>query len=472
MPENEFEKQVKQLMEELRFSPSAPVWEKIKKSIGEKKRRILPIFFLFIVAAILGGYFFYNDINFQKQNANKTSATINKTPVTKNLPDNTNTEKNNNSTVETKPQQQSIPKKIKSKKSVLVIKHFKENEIVLNHHLTDKKDIVEVVTNNSDSKNSAGIVSSTKTNGVSNNNITVQQQTDSKHSFSDTSILIKNNTLLINDTNRVKNNADTLIKTINEVVKNNTSADKKNKDSKIKKTGKWQWGISVMYGRSNITDNFINGNREKSSQPSLTNPGGFNANALSDPYYTNDAYNFGVTLQRQISKHNFITSGLNFVHLSSKSNAGRSLDSVLIVVAADFQTGNYASSFYRIGSAKTYINNFNFIELPITFQSNLFHVKNFAVLYDAGVSVMQMVSSKSLLYNNTSNSFYANDDLLRRTQFQLTGGLNLQLSTKNSGRFLLGPHLSYSLSSYQKNSGNNLHFINYGLKATWLFNKK
>ena len=61
MPENEFEKQVKELMEELHFSPSAPVWEKIKKRISEKKRRVWPIFFLFISVAILSGYFFYTD---------------------------------------------------------------------------------------------------------------------------------------------------------------------------------------------------------------------------------------------------------------------------------------------------------------------------------------------------------------------------------------------------------------------------
>src|SRR5690242_798715 len=94
MPENEFEKQVKELMEELHFSPSAPVWERIKKRISEKKRRVWPIFFLFISVAILSGYFFYADTKHHSQNINKNIEAA-KTPTTKILPGNTSKEKNN-----------------------------------------------------------------------------------------------------------------------------------------------------------------------------------------------------------------------------------------------------------------------------------------------------------------------------------------------------------------------------------------
>jgi hypothetical protein len=82
MPENEFEKQVKELMDELHFSPSAPVWEKIKKRIGEKKRRVWPIFFLLLSLAVVSSYFFYADIKHADKSITKNKTTI-KTPVTK-----------------------------------------------------------------------------------------------------------------------------------------------------------------------------------------------------------------------------------------------------------------------------------------------------------------------------------------------------------------------------------------------------
>ena len=159
--------------------------------------------------------------------------------------------------------------------------------------------------------------------------------------------------------------------------------------------------------------------------------------------------------------------------LSSKSNTAISVDSSLVLYVANFQSNNSANSFYRIGSAKTYTNNFNFIEIPVTFQSTIFHINKFSVLYNAGASVMQLISSKALVYDQHTNTLFSNDDLLRHTQFQLTAGLNFQLKLKNNNSILLGPNFEYSLSPYLKdNNYSRLHFIDYGLNASWLFNKK
>ena len=233
-----------------------------------------------------------------------------------------------------------------------------------------------------------------------------------------------------------------------------------------------------MYGRSNLTDKVTSLNNDKTLQvnPSLNNPGTTYGNysvVLKNPYNADNAYKFGISLQRNISRKSSLNAGLNFVHLSSKSNTALNLDSSLVPVLAYIQSNNSAVSFYRVGSAKTYINNFNFIQLPVTFQSSLFHVKNFSVLYDGGISVMRLISSKALLYNNHTNSFFSNDALFRKTQFQLTAGLNLQLKIKNTGSILLGPDFNYSLSPYLKNDNySSLHFIDYGLHALWIFNKK
>src|SRR3569833_2461296 len=93
MPENEFEKQVKELMEELRFSPSAPVWEKIKKRISEKRRRVWPIFFFFFFVATVGGYFLYADIKHANQIAVKNSNHTTTSPK-KEIPNNTTNQNN------------------------------------------------------------------------------------------------------------------------------------------------------------------------------------------------------------------------------------------------------------------------------------------------------------------------------------------------------------------------------------------
>ncbi|MFT3935456.1 MAG: porin family protein [Chitinophagaceae bacterium] len=54
MPENDFEKQVQQKMDELRFEPSETVWPEVEKEIREKKKRRV-IFWLPLFALLLGG---------------------------------------------------------------------------------------------------------------------------------------------------------------------------------------------------------------------------------------------------------------------------------------------------------------------------------------------------------------------------------------------------------------------------------
>src|SRR5688500_12607969 len=55
MLNREFEKQVQDKMEELQFTPSAPVWTNIEKVIRKKKDRRRILFWLPLVALGLGG---------------------------------------------------------------------------------------------------------------------------------------------------------------------------------------------------------------------------------------------------------------------------------------------------------------------------------------------------------------------------------------------------------------------------------
>ncbi len=464
MPENEFEKQVKELMEELRFSPSAPVWEKVKKRISEKKRRVWPIFFLFVSVALVSGYFFYTDIKHAHQNAGKNFNRVTTASPKKEIPDNTTHEENTTQDSGTEKQLKPAPfvaHKVTKKNPVSVVKHLNDNEIVSAHKPSARENNSGLITNISPDKNA------TVHHQLSNPNNSINAITKA----SSDSNYIAENSIVNNDTA-----IDSVIKLSNESGKDSTAVHKKNQAKKIIKNNKWHFGVSAMYGISNLTNNALNFNGDKSLQtsaslgnprPTATNPG-----ALKNPYDKNNAYSFGLVVQRKILKNSSINSGLNFVHLSSKSNTALSINYALVAVADYLQNNNTASNFYRIGSVKTYTNSFNFIELPATFQSSLFKIKHFSVVYNAGGSVMHMISSKSFIYNSNNNNFFKNDSLLRHTQFQLTAGLDFQFSTKNKGAILLGPHVEYSLSPYLKNNDyNRLHFVNYGLRASWLFKK-
>jgi len=497
MPENEFEKQVKELMEQFHISPSAPVWEKIKKRITEKKRRIWPVFFLLTSVLIVSSYFFYTDVKHSNQNIKTAQQPINKATSKQNANNNIKQEENKNSEEQTT---KSIVEK-SNKNNSLAIEQHKKNETISIHQPASAKNNLHDLSNKTAKDNSFINKQPTESNS---NKISTQAQSNPSIIISNTENnpqktldSAANKTSVINTqpvqqnivsanvqpgndslqvvTNNNINKTDTT--TINkEVAVNHQTQNKKALNKKL--NNKWLFGITGMYGSSNITDKITNinigANKSLSQVDYLNTPGTPSNNSihLKNPYSTNNAYNFGVIVQRKISKKSAISTGLNFVHLSSKNTTAISVDSVLIAVVANYQSYSAGSNFYRVGTAKTYTNNFNFIEIPVTFQSNIFKIKNFSLQYDAGFSVMRLLSSKSLIYNSKNNSFFFNDDLLRRTQFQINAGLNFQLHT-NAGNFLLGPKLEYSLSTYLKtNNYDKLHFINYGIRASWLFNKK
>ena len=66
MRENEFEKRVREKMEQLGFEPSESVWAGVDKEISKGKKRRVPLFWLFFVSGLLlagGAYYFIANKN-------------------------------------------------------------------------------------------------------------------------------------------------------------------------------------------------------------------------------------------------------------------------------------------------------------------------------------------------------------------------------------------------------------------------
>src|SRR5215831_9855336 len=62
MQENEFEKQVREMMEKFRIAPSDSVWDKVEQRIPkEKRRRRWVVFFLLFAGLTVSGYVMYNN---------------------------------------------------------------------------------------------------------------------------------------------------------------------------------------------------------------------------------------------------------------------------------------------------------------------------------------------------------------------------------------------------------------------------
>ncbi len=83
MREDEFEKQVREKMEQLGFDPSESVWTGVDKEINKEKKRRVPLFWLFLFSGLLlagGSYYIIANKNttgiIPGKNADKAIAKI------------------------------------------------------------------------------------------------------------------------------------------------------------------------------------------------------------------------------------------------------------------------------------------------------------------------------------------------------------------------------------------------------------
>ncbi len=472
MQENEFEKQVKQTMDEFKLRPSDEVWPKIDRRINRDRRRKAPFILLLVSCLMVAGFIMYryeitklNDET--KHNIKETANNLSDENVLKDsnaIPIQKDEQTNKNSTI--------ALTEVEKNKTNVGSTHERSNSFRTSNNIVVRRRAQSLQTTTNDqslnqihqqeveqSTIKKEDASTTTINTVDNNTEARQQVIENKNSVTANSNsdvakaeIISNNIL----------NTDSVVST-----KHNTSKKKTSSANTEIKLPNLQWGINAFYGGSNAVNGLVSSDK---SMPAYLNSGSSgNVDTVysnGKPYTASSAYSIGFVVEKRIIKNGFIGTGLNYVHLSTKSTVGNSIDSVLRLPNA------YSlNSFYQSGTTSTYTNRYNFIELPVYFKQDLFPSKKIGLSYNAGFSLRQMISSNSLVYDHSYNIFYSDDNALHNTQLQFLAGLSLKINSSKSTSLYIGPQFSYSFSNIFK-TGSDFHFINYGVQAGIFFGKK
>jgi hypothetical protein len=481
MQENEFEKQIKNMMEDFRLSPSDSVWEKVGRRLNNKRRRKTPFIFLVVAGLLTAGFFMYHIAELQQQKLNITDNNISKS--IKNDSNSTqdsesslvkkNTAKQTKSDSSGAAKQLQYNKKLYNKEKVSI--KNREDDFVVNENIKISNGLIPSKKYNADTLDYLN-----KPTTKAYNNVVVDKPVYRDSLSANKPAAVHDATSNISQKNtNVDTSKNNSVKTDSVGALQNThnNTDKKiaaKKLDKNSKTHNWQWGINAFYGGSNAIEGLVDFNKAQADY--LSYPGsvsGFDSTHTNNPYSSSSAYHFGIMIQRKIIKNGFISAGLNFVHLSTKSNVNQKIDSTYIIRPSINLNAAYAVNEYFQPGNFSYINAYNFIELPVYFQHDFFQKKQFAISYNAGISLRQLLSSDALIYNQYNNIYFTKDELMRKTQFQFLAGLNFKLNTGKTTAIYVGPQVSYSLSNMLKNDDNgSFHFITYGLQAGLLLHKK
>ncbi len=478
MEENKFEKQVQEKMDELKIHPSDSVWEKIEVRIEKRKRSKRELFFFLLLSALLmGGYLLWNindhstkeRNNTEKNNENKNNQgkTSGDVPLTENKT--------------MGPKKNLIPGPI-HQTPIVAQNTTKKKNIHINSsqrykHSTDKREPKinsgqEAVIVSSPPQNAPGhIYESAAGKPVADTQTVVEGKNEKFNAESKGPVPIK-----VQDSVYVKFNNDSLSKPA-------YAKSEKEKDTKVKDTIKkipaspetvkhskkngWKPGVVFAGGISNVSTSLLNDDKSLfASYPnvSVSGPG----MATPRPSATKAGFGFmiGVFAEKNVSPKVKLGLGINFKSFKTSNQVGTRNDTTGFY---DYQLQNRVNtnSVYN-----TYNNHYNFIELPLTFKVQIGRGKKMPVIWQAGFTVSELISSNALQFNQSQGYYYNNNSIFNKTQTGFNTALLIALFSKQKVPLLLGPYFNYSTSVLAREGlYNKEHFIYTGIRTEIIFGK-
>ena len=504
MQEQNFEKQVKQKMEELSLTPSEPVWDKVEEQIRKKRDRRKFFFWLPLTVLLVGGGVWFlsgikgddNSIAVisKKQNndTKENTSTIKKTEKVDEI------QKTNASTKDEEEQTTITSKNFHQQNENLFESTKKE---LLSTVIIKKNNQKEPDNNKPDQKNKTANTinvssesrifrNSPKESAITNNtgNTDGIQRPVQKTKEADDKMLVDepvaHDTLFKKQVEQnQQNHNDTIIKTAPALKANENDSLSVQKDIAKNKNNfstRWKFAITAGIGRSGVsngvglfgggtksleTTNFFTPDRSSNFSQAPSNLPG---TAYRPPSSQEKAASFltGLLVKKQISKRSFLSTGLQYNFYSTKMEVGQYVMSDTVV-----EQNKSVSSFYSNSGSNfsDYHNKFHFISLPLLFDVQL--LNKIPLDFHIGLSIQQLVETNALLYSSGSQVYYHDKSAFNKTHLFSELGLEYSFAVSKKLLFSVGPRVSYSHSQVIKESSDR-HFFSYGLVTQFVFLEK
>jgi hypothetical protein len=457
MQEQNFEKQVKQKMEELSVAPSAPVWMKVEEQIRQKRDRRRLFFWLFPIGFLFAGLVTFSVIRFSDNNV-----AVQPAPVKEN---NTIQKKTNNTFTPTETQ---INKEEISGNEILTTKeashpnaksiHYNGEAIVNPVRRRNNKSL----TSNTEGETANAFINNTRSGNVvartEKNEVTAQQDPPERETKLSQNSITANT---VSDTVE-----STIIKTT-ETEKQAAITEENKIPEVIKHVVKTKWTISpylsigvssIQYGSGSMDKNLS----QFSSSPATPGIGSGvpPMHAASEP--TNGAsFSLGAKFLKPLNKRLSISAGIGYYFASTHLRVGQTVRTDT-VFGNNFLRSVTVDQYYTAGRNNKYTNSYHFVEIPLGINWKV--SKKIPLELETGISIAQLIASNALTYDGNGN-YYRNNRLLYNTHFTLNGALTYRLFSVKEKSFSAGPYFKYHLTQLEKsNSGQYLFSAGIGMK--------
>lgn len=461
MQDREFEKQVRQKMQELRFAPNTDVWARVQADIRKKKRRRPLIIFLLLAGLLAGSAWVYFGVNWNpgKEQVGKAQATsdMEQGGSIKEQIINDKEEINNNKQIA---------------QPVTEVNIDKNNRAEVRDVSIDKS-----ISVNSNNISKRGLASATQKNKP--------QASDEKKEPSLNELLENNASWL-----HIKQPEPIKAKSTPSVVFDSTSSDKQAKSDSVKpddtkkpidslakkpfgaktnnnKKKNWEFGASAGVGYANAKQEL---SFAKSLDRLFSNAAIRDSFSFSPEVKGNIALNVGGYASKRIGKRLNLKAGLNYEYYSTSMQVGRFVDSSRAVNLSSGSLG-MVDNYYRSGDQNKYTNKYHFISVPVSIQWQVNRNAKRSIIWENGISLARLIAAKSLQYDPVTSSYYRDKSQQNKTQWMASSAVLFRFATKNNRHVYAGPTVQYAFTNLTKDSDNK-HLRYAGLKMMMSLNKK
>jgi len=465
MEQNNFEKNVRQKLEELKIPPSDSVWANVEKRLGkkEKDKKVILLFLFSILFLLVASYWLWN--------SSKNNASHNQ--VTQSQKDSKATNNEDSSFAKSGIASDSLANIDSATVSGRKTKNLK----------TDSQSKI-VTKRETKQRNFSGDFTSKPNQDFSKRG----NNEDSRIELSNVNKWIRKTTIAeIKNQNESENiagnfpnqiNTDSFLiqleskKTIQKLGAKNTSLVKK--DS-AKHGERWEFGVTFSAGGSLLGSNILEKN-----YPSMDLTSGFpspgNSNGGNPSYYyfpspikNSTAFIAGVLTEKNLSAKSKISVGISYKYYSLINKVGNKIDSILTSAQyfAAYSLNNTANR------SQSYRNNFHYLEVPVSIKIQINKNKKLPLLWNGGINFSELISSNALQFNPNLGIYYNDNSIFNKTQFGLHTGLSLTLFSEQKMPLTFGPYFYYSATSLSdKGLYGAKHFSYIGIQTEILFGKK
>lgn len=237
------------------------------------------------------------------------------------------------------------------------------------------------------------------------------------------------------------------------VIAGNESLPPDSMAGKKKTTSKIRFGPDLSAGMaSNRGGVFFSAANDNYSDPANSTGGGPAGSAVFPPSPVKAGISFraGVAAERKVSARSSLSAGLRYTYFQERIRVGAFRDTSIL--SNSYLSGSRRiTGIYRSEPHETYTNRYHFIELPFLYQLQLNKSGKMPLLWNTGLSVSYMVATNALVYDTAAGgTYYHNKNALNRLQASFLTGLSFRFGNPAGLQWSVGPELSLGLTRLVK----------------------